>query len=397
VRNALCLLCLVLAGPALAAIDDKQSELKDLRSRIEQLREALEQTSEDHAEVADALKQSEQQISTLNRTLRNLDTEEGRLNRELVRLQGEARKVEAELRDHQARLAELLRQRYYQGGEDSLRLMLSGRDPDEIQRNLYYFAYIGRARAELIAAQRETLGRLAELEDKAEARKVRLADLRIERLSQRQALEGVKSARKTMLTRLSSQIHSQRKEIKTLKQDEARLARLLERLRKQAAAKQAAAKPAARPKPAGQPVGKVASAALAGIDFPKLKGRLALPLGGEIIARFGQPREGGGPSWKGLYIRAREGQEVRAVATGEVVFADWLRGFGNLLIVDHGDGYLSLYSNNESLYKQPGDAVRAGDVVAAAGNTGGQEEPGLYFELRHQGKPFDPLKWVAGG
>jgi septal ring factor EnvC (AmiA/AmiB activator) len=110
--------------------------------------------------------------------------------------------------------------------------------------------------------------------------------------------------------------------------------------------------------------------------------------------RFGQNREDGGPAWKGLFIRARQGNEVRSVGSGKVAFADWLRGFGNLLIIDHGQGYLSLYSNNESLYKQPGDPVKAGDVVATVGSTGGQNEPGLYFELRHQGKPFDPLAWV---
>ncbi|TNF52475.1 MAG: peptidase M23, partial [Gammaproteobacteria bacterium] len=145
----------------------------------------------------------------------------------------------------------------------------------------------------------------------------------------------------------------------------------------------------------GEKVERVADASLAGLDFGRLKGKLALPVAGEIQHRFGQNRPGGGPAWKGLFIRARQGQEVHAVGTGKVAFADWLRGFGNLLIIDHGGGYLSLYSNNESLYKQPGDRVRAGDVIAAAGNTGGQEDTGLYFELRHQGKPFDPMNWVA--
>jgi septal ring factor EnvC (AmiA/AmiB activator) len=392
VRNALCLLLLVLAWPVQAALDTKQDELKELRGRIDQLREELERTSEDHAEAADALKKSERQISTVKRTLRDLGHEERRLNRELARLETESRQVEAELRDQQARLGELLRQRYYQGGEDGLRLMLSGRPPSEIARHLHYYTYIGRARAELIAAQRDTLARLDSLKTETAQQKDKLSKVREDRQAQKQALEGVKHARETILTKLSTQIRQQRKEIKTLQQDEARLARLIERLRKLASTPKP---PSGKPPRPGQSVDRVASAALAGIDFPKLKGRLALPVAGEIIARYGQAREGGGPSWKGLYIRTRTGQEVRAVASGQVVFADWLRGFGNLLIVDHGDGYLSLYSNNESLYKQPGDAVRAGDIVAAAGNTGGQEEPGLYFELRHQGKPFDPMQWVA--
>jgi len=128
-------------------------------------------------------------------------------------------------------------------------------------------------------------------------------------------------------------------------------------------------------------------------SFVALKGHLRLPVKGTVSNRFGTPRQEGS-NWKGLFIRSQTGGEVKAVAGGRVVFAEWMRGFGNLLIVDHGDGYLSLYSNNESLYKQPGEPVRAGDVVAAVGATGGQDETGLYFELRHQGKPFDPLVWV---
>jgi septal ring factor EnvC (AmiA/AmiB activator) len=372
-------------------LDDKQDELKDLRSRLNRLQEEFQKTSGEHAEVADALKQSEQQISTVTRGLRSLEQDERRLNRELGQLQSQYARTEAALREQQDRLADLLRQRYYQGGEDGMRLMLGGRRPGEISRNLQYYTYIGRARAELIAQQRETLAQLTLLRTRIEEQKVRLAKVQIEHQAQKRALEGVKSAREQMLSKLSSQIRKQRKEIKTLQQDEARLARLIERLRKLAATP----KPTDRKPRPGQKVDTVASAALAGVDFPRMKGRLALPVAGEITAHFGQSREGGGPSWKGLFIRTREREEVRAVATGQVVFADWLRGFGNLLIVDHGAGYLSLYSNNESLYKQPGDAVRAGDVVAAAGNTGGQEETGLYFELRHQGKPFDPMKWVA--
>jgi septal ring factor EnvC (AmiA/AmiB activator) len=125
-----------------------------------------------------------------------------------------------------------------------------------------------------------------------------------------------------------------------------------------------------------------------------LKGLLKLPVRGELMNRFGAPREEGGLSWKGLFIRAAEGAEVKVVAAGRVVFAEWLRGFGNLLIVDHGQGYMSLYSNNESLYKQPGEGVKAGDVIAAAGNSGGQADTGVYFELRHQGRPINPMAWV---
>jgi septal ring factor EnvC (AmiA/AmiB activator) len=136
-----------------------------------------------------------------------------------------------------------------------------------------------------------------------------------------------------------------------------------------------------------------------GTQFAQMRGRLPMPVTGEITGRFGAPRkvEGAGtaPTWKGIFIKVAAGTGVRAVGTGRVVFADWLRGFGNLMVIDHGEGFLSVYGNNESLLRNVGDRVAVGDVVAAVGNTGGIEQTGLYFELRFQGRPFDPLSWVA--
>ena len=131
-----------------------------------------------------------------------------------------------------------------------------------------------------------------------------------------------------------------------------------------------------------------------GSAFAELKGKLSLPVRGELKGRFGSPRADGGLSWKGVFIASQPNQEVRAIAAGRVVFADWLRGFGNLLIIDHGGGYMSLYGNNESLFKQVGQATRGGETIAAVGNSGGNTDYGLYFEMRHQGKAFDPLSWV---
>jgi septal ring factor EnvC (AmiA/AmiB activator) len=126
----------------------------------------------------------------------------------------------------------------------------------------------------------------------------------------------------------------------------------------------------------------------------KLRGRLSLPVRGELARRFGAPRGAAGTEAKGVFIRAPEGQPVRAIAGGRVVYAEWMRGFGNLLIVDHGEAYLSIYANNESLLKQVGDTVGAGEAVATTGASGGNEETGLYFEMRHFGRAFDPLAWV---
>ena len=187
-----------------------------------------------------------------------------------------------------------------------------------------------------------------------------------------------------MLAGISAQIGKQKEELSRLKRDEQRLKRLFERIGKSA-------------KHAPSPVLKnesVPEATQEKKPFAKLKGQLRLPVKGILTNRFGAPRMNGGLVWKGLFIRAATGEEVRAIAAGRVVFADWLRGFGNIIILDHGDGYMSLYGDNETLLKNVGEWVRGGEVIAEVGNSGGNSESGLYFELREQGVPLDPMKWV---
>ncbi len=372
---------------------EKREELSALRDRIEQLRREVERSTTDRNETADALRDSERNISTVQRTLRDLDHQVAAQGRELNRLDGRIRLVKAQIEEQRERLAMLVRQRYERGGSDAARLALNGENPATVARHLGYAGYVAQARADLIRAHTQTLRQLAALEDKVSESKKQLSVLRSGQVDEKKKLETERQSRQKTLLRLSEKIRAQKKEIGTLLRDEQRLTRLVQRLAK-LRARSAAARPG-KSVP-GQKVEQVADARLANLDFTRLRGRLALPLAGEIVARFGSAREGGGPAWKGLFIQSDAGQGVRAVATGRVVFADWLRGFGNLIILDHGDDYLSLYSNNESLYKQPGEAVRAGDVIASVGNTGGHERPGLYFELRHQSKPFDPLSWVGG-
>jgi septal ring factor EnvC (AmiA/AmiB activator) len=388
------LLLLCLATPVWGSVDGRRQELEALRQRIEQLKKEIEQAAEDRSEAADALKRSEQRISDVNRSLRQLSERLRTLNRELDTLSVTTRQTQIDLTQQQERLAQLVRASHAQAGNDALRLLLSGRDPATISRHLAYLRYVGQARQDMIRDYQGALARLRALEAQIQERRQSLDLARAEQLRQKKALEAEMRQRQVVLDKLSDQIRAQRRQVSTLVRDEQRLSRLIERLSRLAAKP---ARPAQKPKSPGQQVTEVADATLAKYEFEKLKGRLALPVAGEILSRYGQPREGGGPAWKGLFIRAPQGREVRAVGNGRVAFADWLRGFGNLLILDHGGGFLSLYSNNESLYKQVGELVRAGDVIATVGNTGGQEEPGLYFELRHQGRPFDPLSWVKPG
>ena len=378
---------LLLASPAAepAGAGAKEKELRELRGRIEALQKQLSGAEGTKSEAADALRESERAISEANRSLRELGAQSREINRELAALGAESRRKEESLKAHQVLLARLLYQSYLGGQTEPLKLLLNREDPNEIARRLHYFGYISRARAGLIANLRAGLARLRELSGEAQRKAEELGAVTTETHAQRRRLEHEKRARNQVLARISRDIQRQRREIGTLKRDENRLARLVESLARLVGR----AKPAPRLKNERVPQAPSGDSA-----FLELKGKLNLPVRGELANRFGSPRADGGVVWKGLFIAAGAGEEVRAVADGRVVFADWLRGFGNLLIVDHGDAYMSLYGYNETLYKRVGDPIRGGESIAAVGASGGNADSGLYFELRHQGRPLDPLDWV---
>ena len=368
-----------------AGASAKEKELRELRGRIEALQKQLNETEESKSEAADALRDSERAISDANRELRELTRQAREAGRRLDELTAETRERENALRAQQALLSNLLYQHYVGGPSEPLQLLLNQGDPHQIARRLHYLGYVSRARAELIAELRAGLARLDELAREAAREAATFAAVTAEQQTQRRRLEREKRARGQVLARISRDLQRQRREITTLKRDENRLARLVDRISKLVAR----AKPAPRLRNERVPQGATGDS-----PFPDLKGRLRLPVRGELANPFGSPRSDGGVLWKGLFIVAGAGEDVRAIADGRVVFADWLRGFGNLLIIDHGDAYMSLYGNNEALYKQVGDAIRGGEAVAAVGSSGGNADSGLYFELRHQGRPLDPLDWV---
>jgi septal ring factor EnvC (AmiA/AmiB activator) len=222
----------------------------------------------------------------------------------------------------------------------------------------------------MLADYRAILAEAARLAGEAQAKRARLGALQAASRADREKLLAERRERRRVLDLVAGEVRKSRKEIKVLRADAARLARLVEGLAV-LLPKQARKEP-----------------------FSKLRGRLSLPVRGELIGRFGAPRGAAGTEAKGLFIRAPQGQSVRAIAGGQVVYAEWMRGFGNLLILDHGEAYLSIYANNESLLRQVGDVVTAGETVATTGASGGNEETGLYFEMRHLGRAFDPLRWV---
>jgi len=328
-------------------------------------------------------------VSEANRALFDLAQQRRTLEAELAAIARRQDDIRASIAGEEALAGKLLRLQYQQGGPDRLRLALEGRDAATAARHIEYYNYVQRARAELIAQLRRKGDELAALGRDAAARREDIASNEAESVAEARKLERERAARAAVVQRLAGEIAKGRREIGRLKRDEARLAKLVEEISRALAARGEGRK---RP---GQRVDSVADASVSARPFDTLKGRLRLPVRGELAGRYGAPREEAGTSWKGLFIRAATGDTVHAVGDGQVVYADWLRGFGNLLILDHGKGYMSLYAYNEALLRKVGERVRGGDPLAQVGASGGSEDSGLYFELRRDGKPFDPMGWVG--
>jgi septal ring factor EnvC (AmiA/AmiB activator) len=370
--------------PVLALAQGEVEKLEALRSRIEGLRAKIAESEESRTEVRDQLRDSERAISEANRALRVLAARRTAADEELKALARRSQALESEIGSRRETLGRLLTLRYLSGEQSGAKLLFSGEEPGRIARELHYYGYVSRAQTEFIGELRSKLVRLKELEARTRERNAEIAAIESARRGERAALVRQQAEHRKVLARVSSQLREQRRQVKHMERDESRLSRLVEELRKLLAAASARRRNDKVPEPAG-----------ADSSFAGLKRGLRLPIKGELANRFGAQRSDGGPTWKGLFIRSPAGQEVRAVAPGRVVFADWLRGFGNLLIIDHGKSYLTIYGNNESVLKQVGDTVSTGDAIATVGASGGNMESGLYFEIRYEGKAFDPMRWVS--
>lgn len=369
-----------------AACASKQEQLDNLRKRIAVVQQHMDKTQESKSEVVDALRESERAISNRNRKLAEIAALQQTADQKLGKLQAQQKKLSANMTAQQALLGRLLYQQYLGGSQEYLKLVLSNQDPNKISRDLFYYQYIARDRAATLARLRSNLAALNMSNIATRQQREQLVSLRAEQATQKASLVKEQHTRQRVLSKISLRLRQQRREISHLQRDENRLSQLVNQLA------------IALAKPASQSLlhnNSLPDSRFDGRPFYELKGKLELPVKGELTNRFGTPRPGSTVDWKGLFLRTSDGQPVKAIAAGRVVFADWMRGFGNLIIIDHGNSYMSLYGNNETLYKQVGDVVRGGDTIAAAGNTGGNENFGLYFELRHKSKPLDPMKWMA--
>ena len=424
-----------------------ESERANLRKQLDGLKRDMGRTEAARTHAADALARSETAISNANRKLHELATEQEQVSARLEGLSQRQGVLRKSTDARQSQLARMLREQYLHGDEQRLQLLLSGDNPNRIARELQYMSYVSQAQARLVESLRRDLQEVERNQAATQEARSQLDEIAGEQKQQKQVLEDEKARRADMLAQLSGKLAAQRKEAGNLQRDEQRLsslvdqlAKMLEQQRRQALAeaerrrqeaalrqkKQAArdaraararpqrqARQASRPNPdaidadenparsrngdepnQGTTVQTDSAGSIPGPAFASLRGHLPLPLRGELVARYGTKRTDG-PAWKGLFIRAPEGADVKSVAAGRIVFAEWLRGFGNLIIVDHGAEYMTIYGNNQAILKHAGDMVHAGETIARAGNSGGNEQSGLYFEVRFQGRAVDPMRWVA--
>lgn len=388
--------CLAVAASAAGdtRAERQKAKLETLRDRRAALEQQVRQAESSRSAAADQLRDTEKAISAAGRRLRSLGDERAAARSELTGREDELRQLERQTAARQAQLARLLRHQFRPSEADALAVLLAGGDPNVSARDRHFLALLSRAKAELIAGLRRDAGETRRLAEVVRERGEKLADLARREEQERATLRERQQERQAVLAKISKQIKAQRREIDTLKQNEHRLANLIDSLSKRST-RSKPSQSARSSKGSGPPPAQTVTAEPENPTgaFARLRGKLIRPATGVIAGRFGTRRDDGQSVWKGVFIRAAEGADVRAVAAGVVVFADWLRGYGNLLIIDHDDDFLSVYGNNQSLLADVGQKVGAGKAVATVGTSGGQPESGLYFELRHRGQAFDPLKW----
>ncbi len=352
------------------------AQLERLREKIRSLKAEVDRDESKRDVIREALHRSERRIGGISAELRSLRATLDEKNRRIQRLNADRDLHQRRLTEQADIFGRMVYATYIMGRQGYIKMLLNQKDPAKLGRAITYYRYFARARSHQIDAINQSLTSLTRLREHLEGENRELSALEQTQLENRRALELRQRERGILLAKLNEKIRSRSDELEMLRRDERRLERLLAELT--------------------ELMQEVPLLQNDEASFDEMKGRLTLPVRGTIEARFNQHKKGN-MRWQGLFLKAPEDRVVHAVFRGRVAFADWLRGFGLLLIIDHGDGYMSLYSHNKLLYKEVGDWVDAGDPIAAVGNSGGLNQTGLYFEIRHNGKPRNPLLWCKAG
>ncbi len=382
-------LCLLLPGLVMAAGTIKrdtstersatrqarEAELLQLRERISALRGELNKVRTRYDGLREELRSVEQAVSRISRALGELDDRLAQQARRLGALQKRRTELEGSIAQQRRYLEQQIRAAYAMGRQEYLKILLNQEDPATLGRALTYYDYLNRARSERITDLLGTVQQLEGVRREIETETARLGQLREQQRQQKVELEKTQASRGELLAQLEQELNSKDRRLKGLLADEKELESLILALAQ--ALEDIPAEPGNhRP-------------------FAQMRGKLSWPVRGRLLERFGNTRLGS-LRWQGVIIGAKEGLPVRAVSHGRIAFADWLRGYGYLLIIDHGDGFMSLYGHNQTLHKDVGDWVSAGDTIASIGSSGGNDRSGLYFEIRRNGKPLNPAQWCRG-
>lgn len=373
------LLFLVVAASLSAGAQDdglakiKERELEEVRERISSLKKSMDESAAARDRVTGELQAAEIEIADKRIRLQELERERDYSARRKAELDARLADREAELDEESGELAAQVRAAYMSGNQERVKLLLNQRDPATLGRLMAYYGYLNEHRSANIDAVTAAIRELAELRAAVAAEEARIADLARERYAELTRLNEAQERRRGLLDELQEKIADESAEVERLVAQEKDLARLIAEL-----------------------TSILSDYPITSEDpFSQHKGRLTWPVAGRLIHDFGQPRVSDRVKWNGVVLAAPRGREVRSVYHGRVVFADWLAGLGLLVIVDHGEDYMTLYGYNETILKNAGDWVAPGDVIATVGDSGGQNQSALYFEVRRGTRPLNPRHWVT--
>ncbi len=359
------------SGGELATV--KERELEEVRERISELKQSMDRSAAERDRLTGELQDIEVAISEQRMRIKEIEREQRYAENKKMVLNADLAAREAHLNQESEQLAAQIRAAYMSGGQEKIKLLLNQQDPATLGRLMAYYRYLNDYRADNISAVMEEIRNLEALRSQIAAEEARLAALAKTHYDELGQLNQSQESRQSLLASLKGKIATEGQEVSRLAAQEQDLTRLIAEL-----TTILSDYPISSEEP-----------------FSKHKGKLTWPVAGTPLHDFGQPRVGGGIKWNGVVLAAPRGREVRAVYHGRIAFADWLAGMGLLVIVDHGEGYMTLYGYNETILKNAGDWVAPGDVIATVGDSGGQQQASVYFELRQGTRPIDPRQWIT--
>ncbi len=403
--------CLIIWAVACAdAIVENKSELKAIQEEISSLKKKIQRDEKTLKEERATLQKTEKELAAINQRLAQTQIDIEKARALGVSLKDQADAERARIAETLSKLGDIVVSQHEMGEQGFLKLLLSQEDPGNIERTMVYYKYLAKMTSARIADSRLQVEELVQLEDRYSAQQKVLDELLNNQKYQRQTLQDMRKKRKQEIAALDTQLTKTANRVGRLQEDQRRIQNLVKGL--QAAAtkrRQAQARASAKAsqklavsqkkQPGSENDNTVTQIRpvvqrVSNDGLGNLQGRLKMPIVGKINAAYGSAKAGSGVKWNGILLDADDGEPVRSIYDGQIVFADWFKGFGQLIIVDHGRGYMSLYSHNSELTRTLGERIKANDVIAYAGSTGGLSQPGLYFEVRYNGEPRDPLLWV---